>query len=79
MFSGYQHMFEDEELQRVAKKLGVLWQRRDLIQLHRHYARENHERPAFLEYVSGPDHWREAKALFEARERDGFPGHEPVI
>lgn len=37
----YKHMFVDQELQEVALKYGVLWQRRDLIHLHRHFARES--------------------------------------
>ena len=35
----YRHMFVDEELQHVAIKYGVLWQRPDLIHLHHHFAR----------------------------------------
>lgn len=37
----YRHMFVDEELQHVAIKYGVLWQRPDLIHLHRHFARRD--------------------------------------
>ena len=37
----YKHMFVDEELQHVAIKYGVLWQRPDLIHLHRHFARRD--------------------------------------
>jgi hypothetical protein len=33
MYGGYLHMFGDEELQHVATRLGVLWQRRDLTHL----------------------------------------------
>ena len=32
----YFHMFADEELQCVAQRLGVLWQRRDLTHHHEH-------------------------------------------
>jgi hypothetical protein len=35
----FYHMFVDEHLQAVAKKLGILWQRPDLVHLHRHFAR----------------------------------------
>jgi hypothetical protein len=35
----YTHMFVDEELQNVAIKYGVLWQRPDLIHLHHHFMR----------------------------------------
>lgn len=35
----FYHMFVDEHLQAVAQKLGILWQRPDLIHLHRHFTR----------------------------------------
>lgn len=82
LFSGYYHMFEDEELQNVAQKLGVLWQRPDLTHHHRHWGRKlgatPQDIPEFLKKVSGPEHWKEAKALFESRKAEGFPGHEPI-
>lgn len=77
----YQHMFVDEELQRVAEKLGVLWQRRDLTHHHQHYARNDglthsHGRrpvkPAHLVKWTDPKHWKEAEAIFKRREADGF-------
>ncbi len=82
LFSGYFHMFEDEELQCVAQKLGVLWQRRDLIQMHRHWGRFSNptprSMPEFLREVNSPKHWQESKAIFESRAATGFPGHEPI-
>lgn len=80
LFGGYHHMFADEELQNVARKLGVLWQRRDLIHLHQHWTRtENPEKqPAWVEKVSGPEEWNKSKSLFDYRKLKGFPGHEPL-
>lgn len=78
LFDGYFHMYVDEELQAVAVKLGVLWQRPDLLHLHRHWARETGKRPAFLETVNSPQHWNQAKRLFETRKAEGFPGHQPL-
>jgi hypothetical protein len=92
LFPGYQHMFVDEELQAVATKLGVLWQRRDLIQLHRHVLRPQtgdvlavdttvaahlYEHAPHLVKWNTKEHWDESKKLFEERKRAGFPGHEP--
>lgn len=76
----YWHMFEDEELQEVATKLGVFWQRRDLIQFHRHWGRDGDPAacPEFLKQSSGPEHWKEALELFMSRKAAGFPGHEPL-
>jgi len=87
LWPGYQHMFVDEELQEVAEKLGVFWQRRDLIQKHMHWGRgstdsEVIERPAklpaHLEKWNTPKHWRESKQLFEERKAAGFPGCNPL-
>lgn len=79
LFEGYRHMRVDEELQEVAKKLGVLWQRRDLIQYHAHAQREEGgEIPAFLREVYGPAHWEESTKMFESRKAAGFPGYEPI-
>lgn len=83
----YWHMFVDEDLHNVARKLGVLWQRRDLTHKHNHFCRvENEvdwvkgraEMPAFLREANSPEHWNKYKALFERRRREGFPGHEPT-
>lgn len=75
----YRHMFVDEELQCVAEKLGVFWQRRDLIHYHDHRTRRrgSHEHmPAFLAEANSPEHWSASKAIFEARKDAGFPGSE---
>ena len=87
LFEGYTHMFEDEEAQHVALKMGVLWQRPDLIQHHHHWARKPNasdaDCPAFLRKVSGHTeegrkHWADSQLLFETRRDAGFPGHEPI-
>lgn len=39
----YTHCFEDEELQNVAQKLGVFWQRPELTHLHHHWMRRRPE------------------------------------
>lgn len=78
LYHGYRHMFEDEELQAVAERLGVLWQRRDLTHHHQHYARQGKPCPEFLKEVSGQKHWAESQLLFTQRQAAGFPGHEPI-
>lgn len=78
-WSGWHHMRVDEELQEVAIKLGVLWQRQDIIHLHRHWARADAPvMPGFLAEVNGAQHWVETTQLFKARRDAGFPGHEPI-
>lgn len=85
----YTHMFVDEELQAVAEKLGVFWQRRDLVHLHRHALR--HEDPKKLVDAgelprkaphlvkwNTQEHWGAMKRIFEQRKAAGFPGHEPI-
>lgn len=88
LFEGYRHMFVDEELQEVALKLDVLWQRPDLIHLHRHFMREDEtdlhsdavkrEAPAHLVKWNTQEHWAESQKLFRERKAAGFPGHEPI-
>lgn len=77
----YTHCFADEELQNVAIKLGVFWQRPDLTHHHDNWARERHERadmPAFLTEANSPEHWEKYSKLFAERKAAGFPGHEPI-
>jgi len=89
LFEGYRHMFVDEEAQEVAIRMGVLWQRRDLTQLHQHALR--HPEPGKLAnaadlVVKAPhavkwntsEHWNESRKMFEERKAAGFPGHEPL-
>lgn len=78
LFEGYAHMFVDEELQCVAERLGVLWQRRDLTHLHHHWMRESRQMPAFLAESNSPRHWQDSQALFARRKAAGFPGHDPL-
>ena len=75
----YKHMFVDTEARDVAVKMGVYWERRDLIQVHNHWSREiGAKAPAFLEEVSGQAHWDKYKAIYEVRKAAGFPGSEPL-
>ena len=83
----YTHMFVDEEIQCVAEKYGVFWQRRDLIHLHQHFMRENahlesmavkRDIPPHLMEANSPEHWKKYQAIFKARKAAGFPGSEPL-
>lgn len=86
LFWGYKHMFVDEEAQEVAMKMGVFWQRRDLVQRHNHWGRGPTDKalvtdpkiPAHLEKWNTQAHWEESKQRFLARKAAGFPGHEPL-
>jgi hypothetical protein len=85
----YTHNFVDEELQNVAIKYGVFWQRPDLIHLHHHYQRETDDinsravgKPVPVHLKDREDnpavHWEPFKILFNQRKRAGFPGSEPL-
>jgi len=74
----YSHMFVDSELQEVATRLGILWQRRDLTHYHEHFMRKGEPMPEFLKAANSQSHWDRFKALFENRRAAGFPGHEPI-
>lgn len=81
----YFHMGCDEELQAVATRLGVFWQRPDLIHLHKHWGRgeggkmvDANTMPDFLKRANSLEEWQRYKALFAQREAAGFPGSEPL-
>ena len=87
LWAEYWHMFDDEELQNVAIKLGVFWQRPDLIHLHRHFMRESDaidspavrkDIPPHLIRANSKEHWDKNQKLFRERKAAGFPGHEPI-
>jgi hypothetical protein len=71
----YFHNGVDEELQELAIKLGVFWQRPDLIHRHDHWARERGTpMPDFL--IKANAGWDDYKKLFAARKAAGFPDYE---
>lgn len=85
LWSEYTHMFVDEEIQNVAIKHGILWQRRDLTHYHRWCKRTgentfNHglPAPAFLREAYSADHWVKFDTLYKRRRAAGFPGSEPL-
>lgn len=77
----YTHCFSDEELQNVAQRLGVFWQRPDLNQHHQNWARARgdvRDKPAFLTEATSGAHWQKYSTLFKRRQTAGFPGSEPI-
>lgn len=77
---GFTHMHGDECLFEVAKKLGVLWQRRDLTHDHRHWGLSGNraDMPKFLERWNTPEHWRESKALLDRLKAEDFAECMPI-
>jgi len=78
----YYHMFGDEEMHEVAKKLGILWNREDLSHYHHHFIREAREKG---KPIVCPDFLIKANAAYDVhlpefkwRKAHGFPGHEPI-
>lgn len=79
LYPDFEHMFVDEFLQASAQKQGVFWQRSDLTHLHHHWQRGGGKPcPSFLQRVSGPAHWNEAKALFERLKARNFVDGDPL-
>ncbi len=74
----YTHCFVDEELQCVAQKLGIFWQRPDLVQIHNNWQRDARGMPEFLREANSEEHWRKYSTLFKSRKEAGFPGHDPL-
>lgn len=73
MWEEFGHMFADEHCKRVAEKLGVYWQRPDLIHKHMHALRPaGGQLPDFLKPVNTKEHWAHSKAIFQRLEAGGF-------
>ena len=75
----YFHYCVDEELQHVATRMGIFWQRPDIIHLHEHYMRSgdaivNATVPAHLEAANRD--FMNARRKFATRLANGFPGSE---
>jgi hypothetical protein len=78
LFAGYPHNWADEELQAVATKLGVFWQRPDITQRHNHCMRSGSvAKPEWWDRIVGKD-YGVSKPMFEQRKAAGWPGHEPL-
>lgn len=81
MWDGYHHLYADEELQEVAIKQGVFWQRPDLTQYHDHPARGPKGYGAYheghLAAINSETSWAVHRVTFEDRKAHGFPGSEP--
>lgn len=73
---GWFHMHLDQEVQAVATKLGVFWQRPDLTHFHRHWGRTTGRCPDYMRKANAG--FNESARLFAEREAAGFPGHEPI-
>ncbi len=73
----YHHFYADTELQQVALNLGCFWQRRDIMQEHKHWTRYGVEKPEFAEALYA-NYWDKDESLYKARQGTGFPGHQLV-
>jgi len=82
----YWHMGNDEELQNVAIKYGVFWQRSDITHMHNHWGRPRpgekmglaSRMPKFLERANSREEWANYKRVFLVRKAAGFLGSEPI-
>jgi hypothetical protein len=86
LYPGFRHMFVDECLQEVAIKLGVFWQRPDLVQKHEHWGRPREgetmgQADRIREHAkkwNTRSHWDESKALLEKLRADEFKECMPL-
>lgn len=80
MYEGYRHNWSDQELQEVAIKYGVFWQRHDLVHQHNHVGRcgGSWKWEPFQSPLNAPELWAKEKAHFEERRATGFPCSEPL-
>jgi hypothetical protein len=74
----YYHMWGDEEMHKVCKMLGVLWNRPDVTHFHAHWQRPDTRKP-YPEFLHKAN---EAYAVhepeFRYREANNWPGHDPL-
>jgi hypothetical protein len=69
------HNWSDLETQKVAERLGMFWQRDDLIHRHEHWMRQDGgPKPAFWDAIGAEYH--SGRALYETRKAAGWPGSE---
>ncbi len=86
LWEEYFHCGEDEELQEVAIKYGVFWQRPDLTHHHYHWGRpkegesiaHSNRMPEFLARANSLHEWTKMKRLLAERKAAGWPGTEPI-
>ncbi len=87
LYPEFEHMFVDELLKRSAEKLGVYWMRPDLTHFHRHFMRRDDaidspatrtEVPPHLVKWNTPEHWSEAKGIFQRLEAENFASCDPL-
>lgn len=74
---GYMAYYGDQEMLDIARMLELIWQRKDLCQLHHHYVRKDEHRWKPLPHHGRNHkmHWKNDKDLYYAREAEGFPTH----
>lgn len=75
LYARYRHNYADNELQWLARGMGVLWDRHDLTHRHEHFSRASVAAPAHWAAVVNSD-LRDCMLYF-ARAYEDFPGHAP--
>lgn len=77
---GYFHFYGDEELMNVARRQSAFIQLSQYRQRHHQWCNpdgENYGKRTHYQQRNSDEHWESDKALFFARQRQGFPGSEP--
>lgn len=76
----YRAFFGDEKIFNVAKTQGVLWQRPDLSQFHRHWCRRDEHKTRRTDYqlLNSDQWWNADKKQFQEEMAAGFPGSERI-
>lgn len=70
----YYHCHADLELQEIAVRHGLFWQRADVVQKHAHWKRDKRPKPArTIRALEKVDHDR---SVYEQRKAADFPEHE---
>ncbi len=68
---GYGHFFGDTEMQILAQRMGILWQRQDVTQFHHHWSRGEPIQP--YQQATIGKWWKDDLQMFTERRDAGFP------
>lgn len=75
-WTGYWHLYGDQELQEVATARGLFWQNPNVTQYHAHWTRGHDDNLPRGIRANINARWPQDKRLFEERKANGFPGSE---
>lgn len=75
----YFQYYGDEELRNVAEAQQVLWQRKDLVQYHHHYIRQDGPKKTDYQAKNENLYFKKDGEVFKSRKERGFPDASALV